>query len=186
MDALELLMSRTSAVRLTDPAPTPETLKVILEAAVRAPDHGRLCPWRMVVIEGEARKTLAGAMVAALREKNPDSSSELLEREGAKALRAPLIVAVAARVRSNIKIPEIEQLFAVAAAAQNIMLAVHALGFGAMWKTGDAAYDEGVKVTIGLEPTDAVIGFIYIGTRGAERVREGRVSVQDYVSSLSA
>ena len=87
----------------------------------------------------------------------------MLSRERAKALRAPLIIVVAARTQVC-KIPQIEQVLAVAAAAQNIMLAAHALGFGAMWKTGDPAYDDSVKSALGLETTDSIVGFLYLGT----------------------
>ena len=81
------------------------------------------------------------------------------------AVRAPLIVIVAARVQPGARIPENEQILSAAAAAQNIMLAAHALGYGAMWKTGDAAYDSAVKEALGLQSTDAIVGFMYLGTR---------------------
>jgi len=92
---------------------------------------------------------------------------ELLERERAKALRAPLILVVAAHLDAGVKIPAVEQLLASAAAAQAIMLASVALGFGAMWKTGSAAYDAEVKVALGFAATDAIVGFLYLGTEVA-------------------
>jgi nitroreductase len=163
MDALELLHTRQSAGKLQDPGPDDMELAEIFRSAVSAPDHGRLRPWRFVVIREEARERFGELMAATLRSRRPDTTPEMLDRERAKPLRAPLIVVVAARVQAG-KIPEIEQVLAVGAAAQNIMLAAHALGFGAMWRTGDLAYDASVKTALGLEPTDAIVGFIYLGT----------------------
>jgi nitroreductase len=163
MDALELLHTRQSAGKLQDPGPDDMELAEIFRSAVSAPDHGRLRPWRFVVIREEARERFGELMAATLRSRRPDTTPEMLDRERGKPLRAPLIVVVAARVQAG-KIPEIEQVLAVGAAAQNIMLAAHALGFGAMWRTGDPAYDATLKTALGLEPTDAIVGFIYLGT----------------------
>jgi nitroreductase len=91
----------------------------------------------------------------------------MLQRERSKALRAPLIVIVAARVASGVKIPAIEQVLSAGAAAQAMMLAAVALGFNAMWKTGTAAYDDLVKQSLGLEAADAIVGFLYLGTEVA-------------------
>ena len=165
MGALELLHTRESAKRLQDPAPTEDALKAIFAAAVRAPDHGQLRPWRFVVIRGDARNRFGDVMAESRRLHAPDMSPEALRREREKALRAPLIVVVAARVQPEARIPEIEQILSAGAAAQNIMLAAHALGYGAMWKTGEPAYDGYVKEALGLKPTDAIVGFIYLGTR---------------------
>ena len=163
MDAIELLHTRQSAGKLQDPGPDDMELAEIFRSAVSAPDHGRLRPWRFVVIREEARERFGELMAKILKSKRPDTSPEMLERERAKPLRAPLIVVVAARVQAG-KIPEIEQVLAVGAAAQNIMLAAHALGFGAMWRTGDLAYDANVKTGLGLEPADSIVGFLYLGT----------------------
>ena len=166
MNAIDLLLTRGSARRLTDPGPDSHSLERILQAAVSAPDHGRLRPWRFVVIQGESRGRFGDILAESLRRSRPDAEPELLLRERAKAFRAPVIIVVAARpAAQNNKIPEIEQILAVGAAAENIMLAAHALGFGAMWKTGQAAYEAQVKSSLGLESTDHIVGFLYIGTR---------------------
>jgi nitroreductase len=90
-----------------------------------------------------------------------------LERERKKPLRAPLVLVVAAHITPNPKIPPVEQLLAAGAAAQNILIASHALGFGAAWKTGNAAYDAQVKEALGLQASDEIAGFLYIGTPAA-------------------
>lgn len=164
MQAIDALLKRRSAKTLTDPAPDDGALALLLECASRAPDHGRLRPWRFIVIRGAARERLGELMADRLRCRLPAASAETLQRERQKALRAPLIIVVAAVHNAEARIPPIEQTLATGAAAQNMMLAATALGFGAMWKTGDAAYDETVKAALGLKAGDAIVGFLYLGT----------------------
>ncbi len=164
MDILTAIERRYSASRLDAPAPDAGQLTRILEAAAHAPDHGRLAPWRFVVIENDRRKLLGDAMAQLVKRDKPDADESRLEAERKKAFRAPMIVAVAARVRKGHKVPEIEQLLATGAAVQNMILAANALGFGAMWKTGAAAYDNEIKAAIGLEPDDHIVAYLYLGT----------------------
>ena len=149
MDALDAILNRSSAAKLVEPGPTGQQLDTILTAGQSAPDHGRLQPWRFVIIEGDARNVLANTMAGLRLAKFPDSPQEALAQERAKAFRAPTIIAIAAAVTEG-KIPAIEQVMAVAAATQNMFLAAFAMGLGAMWKTGGAAYDESFKVALGL------------------------------------
>lgn len=183
MQAIDALLERRSAKTLVDPAPDDGALELLLECACRAPDHGRLRPWRFIVIRGAARERLGELMVDQMRRKQPAASAEALQRERQKPLRAPLIIVVAAVCNTTAKVPAIEQILAAGAAAQNMMLAAPALGFGAMWKTGDAAYDDTVKVTLGLDAKDAIVGFVYLGTAPADAIPpavrgewEGKVS----------
>jgi nitroreductase len=168
MQAIDALLTRRSAVTLTEPAPDDGALQLIFASAVRAPDHGRLRPWRFLVVRGAARERFGELLAAHLARVQPAATAETLQRERAKALRAPLIVVVAAHVNAAVKIPPIEQTLAAGAAAQNIMLASVALGYNAMWKTGGAAYDETVKRALGLESGDAIVGFLYIGTEAGK------------------
>lgn len=163
MDLLEGIQSRTSPLKLAAPAPSAAQVEQIVRAGTRAPDHGRLRPWRFAVFEGAAREKLGDAMADCLRSRVPNSPQEHLDAERTKALRAPLVIVVGAKISKG-KIPEIEQVCAAAAAAQNMLLAAHALGFGAMWKTGAAAYDPAVKALCGLAPEDHVVAIVYLGT----------------------
>jgi nitroreductase len=164
MDAIDALTTRRSAAQFAEPAPDDETLGKILSAAMRAPDHGKLKPWRFIVLRGDARKRFGDVMVEAMKRREPDVPANMLEREREKPLRAPLIVVLAAAIKEDHKIPVVEQLLAAGAAAENIMIAAHALGYGAAWKTGAPAYDNFVKETLGLTPSDAIVGFLYLGT----------------------
>ena len=167
MDALEAVLTRQSVAPafLLEPAPEDAALERILAAGAAAPDHGKLRPWRFIVIRGEARVRLGEVFADALLRRQPEAPAAALEQERTRPLRAPLLIAVAAKVdRQHPKIPEIEQILSTAAAAQNILLAAHAQGFGAKWLTGANAYDEHVKGALGLAPDDRLIGFIHLGT----------------------
>ena len=167
MNLLQAIQARTSALKLGEPGPSRAHIEQIIQAGTRAPDHGRLRPWRFVVLEGAARTKLGDAMAAMLRAKVPDITADQLNSERAKALRAPTIIAVAAKITRG-KIPEIEQVLAAGAAAQNMFLAARALGYGVMWKTGGAAYDANVKALLSLAPEDHIVAFLHLGTTVTE------------------
>ena len=164
MSLIDLIRDRVSPAQLGEPGPSPEQLRLILEAASRAPDHGRMQPWRFITIEGDARHRFGEVLARALQRRDPNSPEAALDHERKKPLRAPLVVVVAAVVAENPKVPAVEQMIAAGAAAQNIVLASHALGFGAFWRTGAPAYDSEVKEALGLAAHDALIGFLHIGT----------------------
>jgi nitroreductase len=184
MQAIDLLLTRRSARALAEPAPDAAALDLILASAVRAPDHGRLRPWRFVVVREAARARLGELLAAHLQRSHAQVSPETLERERSKAFRAPLIVVVGAHVNSAVKIPVIEQMLAAGAAAAAMMLAAVALGFNAMWKTGSAAYDDTVKQALGFEPGDAIVGFLYLGTEAGTPAAEAPSAWQDLVRYL--
>ena len=148
------------------PAPSQADIDDMLAAAVCAPDHGAIRPWRFHVIQGNALNRLGDVFVAALKLREPDAPWETIEKEQSRPLRAPLIIAACAKIdQSRVdKIPAVEQIVAVAAACQNILLAAHDKGYGAMMLTGENARDPHVKAAFGLEDTDEIVGFIYIGT----------------------
>jgi nitroreductase len=164
MDAIELLRSRYSASKLGAPAPSAEAVEAMLEAAARAPDHGRLHPWRLILIEGDARRSLGKILAESLARRNPLAGEEAQAREREKAFRAPLIIVVATRCDRSGKIPIVEQIVSAGCAAHGLMLAAFAQGLGAFWRTGEAAYDEAVKGALGVGSDDLIIGFIFVGT----------------------
>ena len=158
------LLSRASVKLVGDPGPGDAELRTIFEAAVRAPDHGKLRPWRFYVVRGEARRQLSDLFVAGVKRREPGANEAQIEKEREKPLRAPVTIAVVAKIVAGHKIPEIEQAFSAAAAAMNILNAIHALGFAAKWVTGANCYDPEFKREFGLEAADQLIGFIHVGT----------------------
>ncbi|MEZ4339626.1 MAG: nitroreductase [Sandaracinaceae bacterium] len=164
MDAIELLETRASNGKLTDPAPDAETLSAIVEAALRAPDHGALRPYFVLELRGEALERLGAIFRDALARRSPDAEEAQLEREARKPLRAPLMLIVVCRPEEHPGAPEIEQILTAGAVVHGILLGLQARGFAGMWRTGDGAYDPTVKAALGLEATDHVVGFLYCGT----------------------
>jgi nitroreductase len=161
---LDLVLTRQSPLALRAPGPDEATLRAMLGAAMCAPDHGRLAPWRFVIIEGDGRHALGRVLRDALRRRMADSAEAALAREEAKALRAPTIVVVAAQVQPRKSIPAVEQVIATGIAAYNILLAAHAFGLGGMWRTGAPAYDPQVGQALGLGADTMIVGFLYLGT----------------------
>ena len=162
--ALQLLLNRQSSGALVEPAPSGADLDLILDAGLRAPDHGRLRPWRFVLIGGEARRAWAERVAEAIRRRDPGNAEAMTEKYRAWVARTPMIVAVGAEIQANHKIPEIEQLLSVGAAAMNMLNAAHFLGYGGMWVTGPNAYDPAVASALGFEAPSRLVGFLVLGT----------------------
>ncbi len=171
MDVFEAINTRISASVLRDPGPTDRQWETLLRAGARAPDHGRLRPWRFLIVRGEARELLGDVTAEALRASKPDTPSEALDRERRKPSRAPAILVVAVVPVAHSGVPEIEQILAGGAAAQNILLAAHALGLGAIWRTGAPAYDGHVAQALGLPAQGRIVAFIYLGAPHAPAIR---------------
>jgi nitroreductase len=163
MDLFDALNSRGTAKTYGENAPTREHLAQVLQAAVRAPDHGRLRPWRFMLIEGQQRRKFGELLASSALRRVPGLSEGDLQRERDKAVRAPLIIVTVCRVVPGTKVPAVEQILAVGAATQNLLLGLHALGYAAAWKTGEAAYDTELKKALGLAADDHIIGFVYAG-----------------------
>jgi nitroreductase len=166
MELFDAIATRATAARLAEPGPTPEQFERLLSAAARAPDHGRLQPWRFIRVDGAARESLANAVAEARRDQIPTYTDEQMELEREKIRRSPSILVVGCAVRKDIaKVPEIEQVIAVGAAVENLLLAAHDLGVGVMWKTGPAAYSPKVKAAVGLAADDHIVAILHLGTR---------------------
>jgi len=187
MESIEALNTRATAKTYGEVAPTKDHLAIVLQAAVRAPDHGRLRPWRFMLIEGAQRQRFGDLLAASALRRVPGLSEGDLQRERGKALRAPLIIVVACRAVTGTKVPVIEQILAAGAAAQNILLALHALGYAAAWKTGEAAYDPEVKKALGFAVDDHLVAFIYAGGGAGASFAPGKAaSVQDAMLDFPA
>jgi nitroreductase len=180
MDAIELLATRASNGKLGEPAPDDATLEAIFEAALRAPDHGNLRPWRVFVVRGEARERL-GDVFADIEASAPGADAERVERVRRKPLRAPLVIVVAATPVESPKAPEIEQVLSAGAVAHGILLGLQARGFAGMWRTGGAAYDARTKEALGLRAADQIVAFIYAGTPTVAAPPIKRPAVGDHV-----
>jgi nitroreductase len=159
-----------SALTLRAPGPTEDELQTLLRLAVRVPDHGKLSPWRFIVIEGEAKARI-GAQLTDLAQARPDATKALAAL--GKYNAPPLAVCVVSHVKPG-DIPEWEQLMSAGAVCASLLNAAAALGYGANWITDWYAFDDLALAAIGVGPDERVAGFLYIGTAAEaplERVR---------------
>lgn len=164
--SLEFLKNRLSVPsrQLGAPGPDAHQLDALLAAAIRVPDHGRLSPWRLLLVRGDARREF-GEQLAKIHERvESDVAPKALTKDRERYLNAPVIVVVVARIQSEHKIPEQEQLLSAGCVAYNLLLGAQALGFGAQWLTGWAAYNFDVAKMLGLSDGEKVVGFVHIGT----------------------
>jgi len=183
MEALDALLSRVSVGRLREPAPDAAQRELLFRAALRAPDHGQLRPWRFLTVEGAARERLGELFAEVVAAGPAEVRPEVLSKARAMPLRAPLLVVVIARLQAHPKIPQQEQLLSAACAAHGILLAAHALGLGAMWRTGELAYDARVAVGLGLSSEERIIGFLYLGTPESQPRTPPQLAPVDFVSA---
>ncbi|MFT0211220.1 nitroreductase family protein [Pseudomonas sp. F1_0610] len=163
MQAMDLLLTRTSSARLSEPAPTAEQRTLLFKAAMRAPDHGLLQPWRFISIEGEARNKLSQIFADELMQQEPGISTEKIEKTKGLLLRAPLVVAVIFTPKQDHKVTSLDQLLAAGCAAHSILQSAFAQGLGAIWRTGDMISSQAVLTALELKPEEKIVGFIYLG-----------------------
>lgn len=164
---LSLLATRRSAKArdLITPGPEGGELDRILQIAARTPDHGKLAPWRFVVVPQDQRDALAAAIVAAYRAEKPEAGRLEIEAMDQFARQAPALVVALASPRPESHIPLWEQELSVGAATMNLEHAAHAMGYAACWLTGWAAFSDRVRDLFGAAP-ERIAGFVFIGTPG--------------------
>ncbi|GAB4232553.1 MAG: nitroreductase [Methyloligellaceae bacterium] len=182
--ALDLLLKRRSVLanNLGPPGPDAAQLEKILTAGARVPDHKKLCPWRFILFEGEARTAFGRVLADACRAAEPDSSDIRLQTEAARFERAPVVIAVISRIVDKPGVPEWEQILSAGAVCQNILVAAAAIGFSAQWLTEWYAFDEKVRGALGLAENERVAGFIYIGTAKEPPQERVRPKLDDIVT----
>ncbi|HFZ8995982.1 TPA: NAD(P)H nitroreductase [Citrobacter freundii] len=162
MDALELLVNRRSASRLSEPAPAGEQLQNILRAGMRAPDHKSLQPWRFFVVDGEGRTRFS-----ALLEKGAiaaQGDEKAVEKARNAPFRAPLIIVVVAKCEENHKVPRWEQEMSAGCAVMAMQMAAIAQGFNGIWRSGALTDSPVVREAFDCRAQDKIVGFLYLGT----------------------
>lgn len=182
-DTLALLARRRSAPAqaLTGPGPDEAELQELLRLAARAPDHGKLFPWRFIILEGQAKAAFA-ARLEPLAASQPDPEQALAVL--AKLKNPPLTVAVISRALSDRK-PRWEQELSAGAVCMNLLLAAEAMGFAANWITDWYAYDDRALAILGLQPGERVAGFIHLGKLNEPALERVRPVVEQITSRWS-
>lgn len=183
-DITDFLATRRSvtARNMTDPGPDDATLKRIITAGMRVPDHGKMGPWRFIVIKGDARVKFGDILADAYKKTDPEAFDELLEVERERFQRSPIVIAVTSRITPGHKIPEWEQELSSGAACMNLLNASHAEGFAAQWLTEWPAYNDDVAAGLGLQENERIAGFVYIGTPKEPPTERGRPEYEERVT----
>ncbi|KGE05134.1 Nitroreductase family protein [Pseudohaliea rubra DSM 19751] len=182
IDAMTLLTERNSAPKLIEPAPGAAVREAIFAAALRAPDHAWLRPWRFLTVEGEARQALGSVLERSLLRREPEADATARERARCAPLRAPLVVVVLARLKAHPKVPPLEQRLSAGCAAHGILLATEAQGYAGIWRTGAAAFDREVVRELGGGEDEEIVAFLYLGSREGKAKRLPAMAVEDFVA----
>jgi nitroreductase len=184
---LALLATRRSGKPrdLIAPGPDDAQLRQILEIAARTPDHGKLAPWRFVIVPGDARAALARVIIDAYRTERPQAARLEIEALEQFATQAPALVVVLSSPRTESHIPLWEQELSAGAACMNLLHATHAMGFAGGWLTGWPAYSDAVRDAFGAAP-ERVVGFVFLGTPAKQLEERPRPDLDKIVSTWGA
>ena len=183
MDALDNILNRVSSRELSLPHPSTEEMALVYKAALRAPDHAWLRPSSFIEVKGDGLNKLSKVFEDyALTIPNIEEIRVNKYKEA--PFRAPMIVILVNTFTEHPKVPAIEQKLSTAAAAQNIMLCLHAQGYGAIWRTGKLAFNEKISKNLGLNPNQEILGFLYIGTNSGKNKKIPDLDIDNFVTVL--
>jgi nitroreductase len=178
MDALDLLLQRTSQPKLSAPAPEGEALENIKQAALRAPDHAGLKPWRFIVCTGKGLNKLGDMLQECAITEDKDEKS--IARAIQLPLRAPMVIIAYTQYVEHDKVPMVEQVCSTACAVHSMQMAAQAQGFAGIWRTGSFAQSNYMKKALGIREEDEIIGFLYLGTSSLKPMPKPGVDSESY------
>lgn len=181
MKALKLLLNRRSHPRLEAPAPEGDVLENIMQAALRAPDHACLTPWKFVVCNGKGLAKLGEVFeLAAI---NGDLDEKQIARAPQLPMRAPMVIVAIAKYSEHDKVPWVEQVASASCAVQSMQMAAVAQGFAGIWRTGSYARNADVKKAFDLKEEDEIVGFLYLGTSTISAMKPPSRNSADFFES---
>tara|TARA_B100000989_G_C19346406_1_gene387187 strand:- start:136 stop:687 length:552 start_codon:yes stop_codon:yes gene_type:complete len=183
MEALDNILNRVSARKLSKPYPNKEEMKLVYKAALRAPDHAWLRPSSFIEVKDDGLDKLS-KIFFNYGESSADISDEIAEKYKNAPYRAPMIIILVNSFKEHPKVPEIEQKLSTATAAQNIMLALNAMKYSCMWRTGKLAFNKSVQKSIGLKDNQEILGYIYVGTETGKKKRIPSLDIDQFVTYL--
>ena len=171
MDAIKNLLSRKSSKNLEAPFPSKKEMDIVYQSALRAPDHAWLRPSKFLEFRGESLEELSKIFTNFANDHYKEDKA-FIEKAKAAPFRAPMVIVLIT----------IEQMLSTSAATQNILLALHALGYGAIWKTGKLALNENIPKYFNLNKNHHILGYIYIGTKSGDDRKVPEVNIEDFVT----
>jgi nitroreductase len=183
---ISLLQTRRSVAArlLTAPAPSGAELETLLTIAARVPDHGRVVPWRFIIIDHAAGVQLGETIASIYAADHPETDAERLASERQRLTRAPLVIAVVSSSREHPKAPEWEQILSTGAVCMNLVIAANAMGYSTNWLTEWYAFDRRILDVLGLTPTERIAGFIHIGTATEQPSDRERPKLENIVTQF--
>lgn len=167
---------------LREPGPDRDQLETLLTIATRVPDHGKITPWRLVVIAGDDRQRAGDLLADIAARNNPAIDAASLEIERQRFLPAPMTIGVLSSPKDHPKVPEFEQLLSAGNVAFNLVHAAHALGFAASWVTRWYAFDDEAARMLGAQDGERFVGFVHIGTATTAIEDRPRPALDEVVS----
>ena len=184
MKELNNILTRTSSSKLKMPYPSNEQMDLIYKAALRAPDHKWLRPSRFIQITGSGLNKLSEIFYNYGKNNIDGISEEKLNKYKSLPYRSPMIVVLVSNITEHPSVPEHEQMFTTAAAAQNILLALHALNFGGIWRTGIFAMNIDIEKSLGLSSNQKILGYLYIGTPDGKSKKIPNLNIKEFVTKI--
>ena len=187
--SIELLRRRRSVVvkNMCEPGPGAEELDLILDAGIRVPDHGKIGPWRLQVLNKPAQAMLGDVYAEEFAGRIPDANDKQIEFERDRPQRAPVLIVVSSNVNREHTVPEFEQMLSCGAVCMNLLNAATSLGYAAQWLSEWPAYNNNVKRALGVAEDQHIVGFIYVGSATeppSERVRPTVETVVSYPKTI--
>tara|TARA_B100001989_G_C24392313_1_gene389889 strand:+ start:124 stop:681 length:558 start_codon:yes stop_codon:yes gene_type:complete len=182
MKAIENILSRNSIPKLGNPHPSLEEMQLIYKAALRAPDHAWLRPSEFIEVTGNGLDRLSSIFEQYAIENIEDISEQKITKYKNAPYRAPMIIVLISNIKKHERVPDIEQILSTAAAAQNMLLALHALNYGAIWRTGAFALNDKIGKYFNLNKNQKILGYLYIGTPTMEPKKIPDVDIEQFIT----
>tara|TARA_B100000214_G_scaffold363495_1_gene329061 strand:+ start:329 stop:883 length:555 start_codon:yes stop_codon:yes gene_type:complete len=182
LETLKAIQTRNSVAHLAEPAPSSEEMEEVYKCALRAPDHAWQRPWKFIEITGDARNKLGNSFVEASIASGEEMTDELKEKLEKAPFRAPMVIVLTADIKEHPKVPKIEQIISLGASAQNILLALHDIGYSAIWRTGKMAFNPYITNALELPPNYEVIGYLYVGTPSGNIKSLPELDINDHLT----
>ena len=182
MKAMENILTRNSISKLEAPYPSREEMILVYKAAFRAPDHAWLRPSEFIEITGSGLDRLSNVFEKYAIENIKDIDDQKISKYKNSPYRAPMIIVLVSTIKDHIKVPEIEQMLSTAAAAQNILLALHSLNYGAIWRTGALALNDNIGKYFDLKSNQKVLGYLYVGKPTIKPKKIPEVDIEKYIT----
>jgi len=164
MDAIENILGRNSHKKLELPYPNSKQMELVYKAALRAPDHAWLRPSQFIEVTGKGLDKLSQIFVNYLKDTKEDLNDLTIQKYKNAPYRAPMVIVLITNIKEHPKVPEIEQMLSTASATQNILLALNALNYGAIWRTGILSLNDKIGEYFNLNKNQKILGYLYVGT----------------------